>query len=159
MNRRLAMLTVAVILAVGLPTALLGPDPAAARTRRVTKSFEVRVACTSTGSLGECQPPHEQSVTTSGVLRVEFVANPAHCTPIEVAFRTNFGGLIRDHPGGGVVGPGESTGVVDLGTHRGAGKVLVFARDAPGGSGPCADGPLKAWEGTLKVTTSKRLRR
>ncbi len=161
MNRRLAILTAVAILALGGAGAMLSPDPVAARTRLVTKRYALDVSCTGAYADGTCVPKEERPATTSKVLRVEFVANPAHCTPIAVQFRAVTPDGAADPTGWYVVAPGQSTGVVNLGpvAKRGAGQVEVWARDAPGGSGACADGPLKAWEGTLKVTTSKRVRR
>ncbi len=163
MNRRRAVLILAVIVALGVPAALLGPAAADAgrfRTRRVTKSYAVSVSCSFTTGDGVCAPSYRQLVTTSKLFKLEFVANSAHCTPIAVDFEALVGGTGASS-GWIVVNPGESTGVVDLGPKSGAGltQVDVWAKDAPGGSGSCADGPLSAWEGTLTVTTSKRVRR
>ena len=157
MNKRLAILTVAVILAVGVPGAPLGPDSAAARTRLVRKSYAVSVACTSWDNDGTCQPPYIQKVRTRKVLRFAFVANPAHCTPIEVLIWVQ--SPTNTYYGPYRLAPGASTGVVDPGPEGEAQAIYLWARDAPGGSGSCADGPLSAWEGTLKVTTSERVRR
>ena len=155
MNKRLAILTVAVILAVGMPGAPRGHDSAAARTRLVRKSYAVSVSCTSWDNDGTCQPPYIQEVRTSKVLRFEFIANPAHCTPIDVLIWVQ--SPTNTYYGPYRVAPGESTGVVDPGPEGSARSLFLWARDAPGG--PCAEGPLSAWEGTLKVTTSQRVRR
>ena len=58
-----------------------------------------------------------------------------------------------------LVAPGPSTDVVDPGPAGDAQAIFLWSRDVPGGSGSCVDGPLSAWEGTLKVTTSQRVRR
>lgn len=156
MNRRFAVLTLLVIFAGGVPAALLGSSPAIARTRLSTQTYAIRVACTSTDSGGFCLPPFALPVKTSKVFKIAFTADPAHCTPIQIAYEINFSGLI-DGQTIDVVAPGESTGVVDLGPRQGPGTFWLAARDAPGGA--CADGPLGIWKGTLVVTTSKRVRR
>ena len=157
MNKRLAILTVAVILVVGVPGALLGPDSAAARTRLVRKTHEVAVTCEETDNGGYCLPYYKQKVSTRKVLRFAFVANPAHCTPIEVLIWVQ--SPTNTYYGPFLVAPGASTGVVDPGPAGDAQAIFLWARDAPGGSGSCPDGPLSSWEGTLKVTTSQRVRR
>jgi hypothetical protein len=153
MNRRRAILTVAVILALGVPAALLGPAPAVeARSRTVTKTHDVAVFCQTHDADGWCYPVFSVPLKTTGKLIVWFTASATHCTPIAV--RLGIDGQISgiQYP----VDPGGRVGVdFTSSIAPGAHTVSVIARDWPDG----CEGPLVAWGGTLKVTTSKRVRR
>ena len=156
--RRSLVLLVAMTVALGGMAVLLAPAPeAAARTRLVRKSYAVSVACSPPRQDGWCPETYRRTVTTRGVLRVAFVADAAHCTPIEIMIWTFFDGGDDEIRQGFVLDPGESTGGVEFRSVRGPRLIEVWARDAPGGA--CADGNLAGWSGTLKVTTSQRVRR
>lgn len=156
MNRRRAILTVVVILTLGVPAALLGPAPGvAARSRTVTKTHNFAIICQINDPEGWCDPAYSVPLKTTGKLIVWFTASTdstALCTPIALRFGIDgqISGIQYPVDPGGRVGVDYTTSIAP-----GAHTVSVIARDWPGG----CEGDLVSWGGTLKVTTSKRVRR
>ncbi len=156
MKQRLAILTVAVIVVLAVPAALMRPTPAAAgkfRTVTVTKVHAVEVDCLATDAGGYCHPVLWFPVQVAKTLSVVFTASPAHCGSILVRMGFNNGFSGPNY----VVQPGGVAGGPYSGVPPGLHVVGVLAK-ASGDPG-CGAGDLLAYEGTLTVKTTKRVRR
>ncbi len=100
-----------------------------------------------------CNPPFSQSFTTTSLFKINYSAPTAHCGAItlHVALDSTFKQLTT-----GAVGPGGTTGDIDLGpVSAGSHKLDLRASGVPvpGGCIP-ADGSLTQWTGTLLVYTN-----
>lgn len=157
MNKRLVMLTVAVLLIIGAPAVLLGADPTMAKTRTVTKRYPVAVTCQVSIS-PTCYPFFTVLGSTAGKLTAEFTANPNHCTPVNLRYAVNGRPVSKITPYFKLE-PGGTTGRVSLGPRDGRFTLMLYVGDAAGGGVGCPDGPLTAYEGTLTVQTTKRVKR
>jgi hypothetical protein len=152
-NKRLAMLAIGAMLALGLPPILVTPTPAAGRSRTTTKNYDVAVTCLATDGSGCCHPAFWAPVQGTRGLVVRFTASPAHCGAILVRFGYDnaFNGPNY------VVGPGG--GAAERVTGLGPGPHIAGVIAKPSGDAACPAGPLIAYEGTLTVTASKRAHR
>lgn len=129
------------------PALVLSLTLGAAVAQASTTTYAVLVNCTSSGQL--CDPPFVVGVATAGVLQVEFTASTGHCSDIRVHLFVD--GVLKHTSA--FLGPGVSTGAVDLGpVTPGAHSLGVQAEGRVGG---CNFGRLGSWGGTLTVVTSE----
>jgi hypothetical protein len=86
--------------------------------------------------------------TTTGALRVNYVAPQTHCSSLRMHFLLDG----RERTVSGEIGPGQRTGFVDLGpVSPGSHVVGLQAEGIPGG---CNSGKIVAWEGSAEVWTA-----
>lgn len=147
-RRRLAISLAGGAAALG---AALNGEPAAARTRRVTKRYDIAVSCTSTGQLcSPLWPDPPLSFRTAGAFGYRFVASASSCSDIKPYFLLDGVRYFTEF-----LAPGQATVLSTTilpGTHS-------LQWQAEGRTGGCNPGSLAAWEATLWLTTSKRVRR
>jgi hypothetical protein len=115
----------------------------------LTQSFSVGVdACDNATTEQLCTPASEVSVTTEGVLRVEFVAATSHCSDFIAHLLVDGVERFVSDP----LAPGQGTGAQDLGpVTAGAHTVGVQGEGVLGG---CNSGVTGSWAGTLSVVVS-----
>ena len=117
------------------------------RTLRLERArFPVLVVCP-----GLEQTPARRfstSVTTSGVIRVNFTARSTHCSDIQIDFFVD--GELKERSD--FLAAEMSTGDCDLGLAAAGTHTLEL--QATGRVGGCNSGALWSWGGTLEVTTS-----
>jgi hypothetical protein len=156
MSRSLVIPTVAVLLAVGGFAALGGPSSVGAgkfRTVTQSKDYAIAVDCLATSGDGYCHPVHWVPVQVGGKLSVVFTASAAHCGAILVRMGYDNGFSGPNY----AVAPGSAAGGPYSGISRGLHVVGVIAKAS--GDAACPAGALRAYEGTLTVETTKRVRR
>ena len=157
MSAQRAVLLVVAIAVLGVLASLFGPAPEGeARLKVRTEAIPFSTGCTTQVD-GYCSPFSSGFVATRKVLRFEIVASPTHCSAVQVILHLDDpdGNPMADY-GPYTLAPGASTGTIDAGpVPRGSYHFAFSARDVPGG----CDGPITGWGGTLKLTTSKRVRR
>lgn len=157
MRARHPILTLAIIVVLGVPVAMLGQSAASGakfRTVTTSKNYAIAVDCLATSADGYCHPVHWVPVQVTGRLSVVFTASAAHCGSVLVrlGFDNGFSGPNY------LVAPGGVTGGPYTGITQGLHTVGVIAKSANDpGCGP--PGPLSAYEGALTVETTKRVRR
>ena len=122
----------------------------AAAAAEVTQSLSVGVAaCDNATTEQLCTPVSEVSVTTDGVLRVEFVAAASHCSDFIAHLLVDGVERFVSDP----LAPGQGTGAQDFGpVEAGAHTVGVQGEGVPGG---CNTGVTGSWAGTLSVVVSQ----
>lgn len=151
MDRRKTILRAVKVLALGVLAARPGAAPeAAARMRRTTKRYDIRVVCTSSGQFCAPRwpdPPLE--FKTTGAYACRFVADPAGCSDIKPYFYLDGVQFFTEW-----LAPGEETAFGSFlpGRH-------TLQLQAEGRIGGCNTGSLGLWKGTLWLTTSERVRR
>jgi hypothetical protein len=134
---------------IGLAALLLAATAGVTHAQEVTTPYPVVVVCGPSADPQVCEPPFTASVTTAGTLVAEFTTSPTHCSDIAVRFFVD-GAPVTELSER--LGPGDSTGEVDLGpVSPGTHTVGV---QAVGFEGGCNRGRLATWAGTLEVTTS-----
>lgn len=113
----------------------------------VTTAYGIDITCSpASGQL--CNPPFSTSVSTADILRLRFTASSANCSAIRVDFFLDgFYVFTSD-----LLGPGESTPVIDVGpvipgTH-------IVTLQATGEVGGCNAGTLASWRGSLTVVVA-----
>lgn len=112
-----------------------------------TTVYPIGVNCSP--AIGQlCDPPFDVAVSTQSALQVQFTASVGHCSDIRVYISVDgFPQYLS-----GFLGPGDSTGVVNLGpVAPGSHTIGVQAEGRVGG---CNAGDLASWAGGLSVTTS-----
>ncbi len=110
----------------------------------VTDEFDVGATCL--GGSQECGVVSEVSRDTCGVLKIEYITAPTHCSNVGMRFFLD-GVLAAETP---PVGPGVSSGVIDFGVVSAG--VHVIGLEAIGEEGGCNNGTIETWAGKLKVT-------
>ncbi|MFO0836197.1 MAG: immunoglobulin domain-containing protein [Phycisphaerales bacterium] len=111
----------------------------------VTESMPAGTSCTMNGQ--ECGSLFEVERDTCGTLQVEYITSPGHCSNVGMRFYLDGALMIETPP----VGPGVSTGVIDLGPVSPGRHVIGM--EGIGETGGCNSGYLEAWAGTLNITS------
>ena len=99
--------------------------------------------CTGNGQ--DCENTFDGSVETCGLLMVEYIASPNHCSQVGIRISVD-GALTAITP---PVDPGQSTALFDLGPVSPGEH--TFSLEAYGVLGGCNVGALGQWAGTLRV--------
>ncbi|MEP6962274.1 MAG: hypothetical protein ABI995_09350 [Acidobacteriota bacterium] len=117
-----------------------------AETAEAQITESVSITCSSSGQL--CDPPYTSSITVAvrGVVTAEFTASPGHCSTMKA--HIGIDGV--EKAVSAILGPGESTDAVELGTVS-AGNHSVFVK-AEGQVTGCNVGRISSWGGTLRIT-------
>jgi hypothetical protein len=114
-----------------------------------TQTFAVGVAaCDHAATDQLCTPVSATTVTTGGVLRVEFVASATHCSDVIAHILVDGVERFVSAP----LPPGGSSGVQDLGPVT-AGDHAIGVQ-GEGVVGGCNTGTTASWAGTLTVAIS-----
>lgn len=119
-----------------------------------TYTYQARVTCPTgiddlDGDPQTCDIPFQHVFPKATSVKLEIIANPRHCS--DVRFFVEYRNAAGDQNWTSArMGPGDSTGVRDLGA--GIEWIAVYAEGFQGG---CNAGTLSAWEAAVKLTVPR----
>jgi hypothetical protein len=125
--------------------------PASADEKLITEKYIATEDCSNVGAGQWCPsnateywPTKTQFDAEHGSIKVEFTANPNHCSDIVAHVYFDF-----KEWGSNVVHPGQTDGGYEIPVDRtGLHQIAIQAQGLPGG---CNTGALSAWGGTLRI--------